>query len=295
MKQQVPDWREFNLKRAGVCILCGATIEADQKAFWSPSRHAVACLSHLNSATNKPQKTEDSIPKPLQEFEPEAPLVIGTPGGSAKKIANQKAQNHEAKVMANHPKLGKVLLALGGENQDTKNWQAGAKGEIAVGVALDNFAVKHGFKVIHDRRIPGSKANIDHIAVTRSGIYVIDAKNYEGAIKIVDKSGFFSAPDLKLYVGGRNCMNLVAGMKRQVEVMKNIIKGSEIDIPVVGVLTFYKAEWDEFWFSRGQIDIQGVLLNSRGIEPIVSKDGQYSNTDIDKLVKLIASKMESAV
>jgi hypothetical protein len=257
--------------------------------------HAVACSSHLDTSTESTNLNEVQTSQENTKYVPEAPLVIGTPGGAAKGIADRKTQKHEERVKAKFPKLGKYILAVAGENQDTKNWHAGAKGEIAVGKALDDFAVEHGFKVIHDRRVPGSKANIDHIAVTKSGIYVIDAKNYEGAIKIVDKSGFFSDPDLKLYVGGRNCMNLISGMKRQVEVIKEIIKESKIDIPVVGVLAFYKAEWDQFWFSRGQIEIQEVLLNSRGLEPIVSKDGQYSNVDIDKLVNLIASKMQSAV
>ena len=36
--------------------------------------------------------------------------------------------------------------------------------------------------VLHDRRIPGSKANIDHIAITAAGIWVIDAKRYKGDV-----------------------------------------------------------------------------------------------------------------
>jgi hypothetical protein len=33
---------------------------------------------------------------------------------------------------------------------------------------------------VHDRRVPGCKAIIDHIAVSPGGVYVIDAKKYTG-------------------------------------------------------------------------------------------------------------------
>lgn len=95
------------------------------------------------------------------------------------------------------------------EPQSTKAWKIGAKGEVAVGKALDSLAVKHGFQVLHDRLIPNSRANIDHIAVTRAGIFVIDAKNYKGMIQIRDKSGFFEKSAPELWVGKRNRMNLV--------------------------------------------------------------------------------------
>jgi hypothetical protein len=59
--------------------------------------------------------------------------------------------------------------------------------------------------VLHDRRIPRTRANIDHIAVTRSGaVWAIDAKNYRGKVQRVDKGGWF-ATDERLYVGSRDC------------------------------------------------------------------------------------------
>ena len=45
---------------------------------------------------------------------------------------------------------------------------------------------------------PGSRANIDHVAITRSGVFVIDAKNYTGKVQKIDKGGWFSI-DLRLF------------------------------------------------------------------------------------------------
>ncbi|MFP4148005.1 MAG: nuclease-related domain-containing protein [Nitriliruptoraceae bacterium] len=35
-------------------------------------------------------------------------------------------------------------------------------------------------RVHHDRRMPPSRANLDHIAVARSGVVTIDAQRYAG-------------------------------------------------------------------------------------------------------------------
>lgn len=38
--------------------------------------------------------------------------------------------------------------------------------------------------MLHDRRIPRSRANIDHIAIATSGVRVIDVKRYKGKVQI---------------------------------------------------------------------------------------------------------------
>ena len=37
---------------------------------------------------------------------------------------------------------------------------------------------------LHDRRVPGTRGNIDHIVVGPAGVFVIDAKNYQGKIEV---------------------------------------------------------------------------------------------------------------
>jgi len=45
--------------------------------------------------------------------------------------------------------------------------------------SLDRLA-DTGLYFLHDRRIPPTKANIDHIVIAPTGVYIIDAKNYTG-------------------------------------------------------------------------------------------------------------------
>jgi len=72
--------------------------------------------------------------------------------------------------------------------------------------------------MLHDRRIPGSKANLDHIAVTPSGVYVIDAQRYRGRRPQTQvDSGLFRPRTEHLIVGRRDSTKLVVGMHKQVQ------------------------------------------------------------------------------
>jgi hypothetical protein len=75
------------------------------------------------------------------------------------------------------------------EQQSTKAWDIGARGEERPGRQLDQLACET-LRLLHDRRIPGGRANIDHLAVTRTGIYVIDAKKYKGRPQLKIEGGF---------------------------------------------------------------------------------------------------------
>jgi len=58
--------------------------------------------------------------------------------------------------------------------------------------------------------------------VTANGVFVIDAKNYAGKVRRIDKGGWFSS-DERLYVGRRDCMKLVTGMAKQVAAVRDAL------------------------------------------------------------------------
>jgi nuclease-like protein len=61
-------------------------------------------------------------------------------------------------------------------------WRTGADGEAKTAAALERLG--DDWIVLHDRRIPGSRANIDHIAIGPPGIFVIETKDYSGRISL---------------------------------------------------------------------------------------------------------------
>lgn len=236
-------------------------------------------------------KMEVKVEPPLKT---ERSLSQGTAGGSAKAESERRIKRREERITARFPRAGKYILALTDEPQSTKAWEVGAKGEVAIGKLLDSLAIKYDFRVLHDRLIPKSRANIDHLAITKFGVFVIDAKNYQGMVRVKDKSGFFEKSSPELWVGQRNCMKLVTGMKKQISIVKDVLHSHSIEFPVVGVLTFYAADWESFKFLRTQLEVDGVLINSKGIEAIVSREGPYLVGEIEEIARLLASTLISA-
>lgn len=53
---------------------------------------------------------------------------------------------------------------------------AGKKGELLTAALLDEQVARFGITVLHDLRIPGAKANIDHVVVSGRRVWVIDSK-----------------------------------------------------------------------------------------------------------------------
>lgn len=108
------------------------------------------------------------------------PFAVGDPGASAQAEFQRRHVKREERIRTRHPRLGGLIMALSDDPQSTRAWAVGADGEQRIGRALNGRSGPR-LRVIHDARIPGSRANVDHIAVTPSGVYVIDAKKYQGA------------------------------------------------------------------------------------------------------------------
>jgi Nuclease-related domain len=61
----------------------------------------------------------------------------------------------------------------------TLAWRHGAQGERRTARLLAPLE-RRGFQVFHDLAVPGSPANVDHLVVGPTGVYVIDSKRYRG-------------------------------------------------------------------------------------------------------------------
>lgn len=70
------------------------------------------------------------------------------------------------------------------ENVPAAKWRRGAEGERRTAQLLAPLR-RLGWTVLHDRRIPGSAANIDHLVVGPTGVWVIDSKSWRGRIKVL--------------------------------------------------------------------------------------------------------------
>lgn len=94
-----------------------------------------------------------------------------------------------------------------------------------------------------DRRIPGSVTNIDHIAVSAAGVFVIDAKHYSGRPSLRVEGGLLRPRTETLMVGSRDCTKLVAGMRKQIAVVCAALPADVSAGVVRGMLCFVEADW----------------------------------------------------
>jgi Nuclease-related domain len=77
-------------------------------------------------------------------------------------------------------------------SRETRAWRRGAVGERRTARLLARLE-RHGWAVLHDLAVPGSRANIDHLAIGPGGVFVIDSKLYTGRLHL--------APDGSLWHG----------------------------------------------------------------------------------------------
>ncbi|MFL5833359.1 MAG: nuclease-related domain-containing protein [Solirubrobacterales bacterium] len=159
-------------------------------------------------------------------------LDLGTPGGSARREHARRRARREAETHESHPTIGKLLLRFGSAPASEAAWETGAEGEEALAAHLAKTCPE--VLVLHDRRIPGRRANIDHLAVAPSGVFVIDAKRYKGKIEV--RKPLLGDPSL--FIAGRSKTKLVEGLARQQEEVRSALGAAIPEMPVHACFCF---------------------------------------------------------
>jgi hypothetical protein len=180
-------------------------------------------------------------------------------------------------------RLGRIVRAVTTEPQATRAWAIGAWGEEALATEL---ATVPGLRSLHDRRIRGTRGNIDHIVIAPAGIFVVDAKSYKGIIRIQDR-GWFLRHDYRLTVGGRDRSKLAEAMAWQVEAVAGaLLDAGEDPLPrITPVLCFVDGDWPIF---RAPEEFEGVRLESeRSIKNLVTRSDELDSVEIDRLTAIL--------
>jgi hypothetical protein len=195
-----------------------------------------------------------------------------------------------------HPILGRTLNVLTPKvqaqpaPQHVRSWATGALGEQAVGESLDQIS---GIVVLNDRHKPHTKANIDHIAVTPAGVWVIDAKVRPGKrLEYRDRGGMFSL-DERLVVGGRDETKLVNDMAWQVQTVLEACGDLLGNTVIRPALCFVEATTG--LLTREPWTVRGVVIGWRAVLPeILTRSGPFGPDDIDRIARRIADRLPSA-
>ena len=144
--------------------------------------------------------------------------------------------------------------------------------------------------LLHDRRVPDSRANIDHLAVGPAGVFVIDAKRYKGRIAVERRGGLLTPRTEHLLVGRRDRTRLVEGVRRQVEVVRRALV-SEGDVAVRGILCFVDGDWPLF----GTLEAHGVpVLPPKKTARLCSAEGPLHVDRIQAIAAALAAGLPPA-
>ena len=289
----------MRLRYAGKCRSCDAALPAGTMAVYDRGSKTVLCSVcsvepaveagiTSSGAAVRVGPTESIATAP--QAEPE--IFAGVAGASARREGERRSAKREARIREAHPKIGGLMLALSEDPQSTKAWSVGAVGEEKLGRRLDGLK-GDGVHVLHDRLIRGTKANIDHIVVCPSGVFVIDAKKYKGRPSLRVEGGFLRERTEKLMVGSRDCTKLAGGVKNQVtRVVAALGNANYIDVSVGGMLCFVEADWP---ILGGDFSISGIdVLWPRRAVDLIRRPGPIDASNSQRIFRALAEALPVA-
>jgi hypothetical protein len=212
---------------------------------------------------------------------------LGDPGASGRREYERRRARREERTREDHPRIGNLLLKLQEAPQHEQAWVRGAAGERELAQSLARRCP--GAIVLHDRRLPGSRANIDHLAVAPSGIHVIDAKRYKGKVEV--RKPFFG--EAKLVIRSRDRTKLIRGLDRQVEAVRAASGADAPGVDVHGCLCFVGGQADKPLLRKLSLDGY-PLLYPRQLAKLLNRPGELDADGIRELAETLAAALPPA-
>ena len=268
--------RRLKLRRPDTCAVCAHCLSAGETAIWDTARRHVRCVG-----------CEPTSPPPA------APVQMSAAGASARREYERRRSNREARVRGRLGNtLGGMILAVTDEPQHQRAWARGADGEIKLARKLERWTAEHGVILLHDRRMPLGKGNIDHIAVGTSGVTVLDAKRYRGRIAVERRGGLVAPQTEHLLVRGRDQTKLVDGVLAQADAVHQLLADGGLGpVPIAAVLCFVDGDWPLL----GRLEVRGVpVLPPRHAAKLCRAAGPLDTAVIREIANALAERLPPA-
>jgi Nuclease-related domain len=109
---------------------------------------------------------------------------------------------------------------------DAVAWRRGAAGERRTARLLGPLE-RQGWVVLHDLAVPGSAANIDHLAIGPGGIFVIDSKQYRGRLQL--------NPSGQLWHGRYPLDSTLRAVSFEADRAAQVLADPQVVVPIVAV------------------------------------------------------------
>lgn len=182
-----------------------------------------------------------------------------------------------------HPRIGSLLIALRQAPAHERAWRRGAEGEERAAARLEQLLSGRGVALMHDRQVPGSRTNIDHLAIGAGGITVIDTKRLAGKVSVQGRG-----ERAELRVGGRDRSKLLAGAARQLATVEAVVDGIDVRAALcfvdVGGLPLLR-----------RMSPRGILIDGpRGVARLAKRRGPLDTATIHELTELLDRRFPPA-
>jgi hypothetical protein len=267
-----------------------------------------AALDRPGHPLTVPRTPPGAEPKPLQP-QPRLPAqhVTGSLGYPGRSARTQYRRRRAAELAAWTPSLtwraplvmaagllaaqaglpwaglaGLAVVALVGwrlrfrPSSQARAWQRGAAGERHTARLLDRLG-RDGYVSFHDLAMPDSTANLDHLVVGPSGVFVIDSKQWTGEVQ--------QSADGLVWHDHYRLDRTLAALRWQAETL-----GRLLDVPVAPLVCVHGAH-----IQGGGLHAQGVAIVGASLLRLALGDDQVlSDTDVERYAATARMRLRPA-
>ncbi len=183
--------------------------------------------------------------------------------------------------------VGRVMKLLADEPVSRTAEVSGSGGERRLARLLDTELLDA--VTLHDRKVPITRGNLDHLVIAPSGVWLVDAKRSAGDVEY-RSTGAFAPGEPRLFVNGRNQTRLVHAMGWQVAAVRAQLDTIGFgEVPVHPVVCFTSSRWIR---STSPFDVHGVLVTWPSA--LVEAIGAPGPLDV-RLIELVARHLSSTL
>jgi len=262
--------RRLRLRYPASCVGCGIALSKGAEAVWDPSTKTVTCLACI----------------------PASQVDAGAPGASAAAAGVRRADRRFDEARRKYGDHAAEVAREMANRDAAASWGKGSDGEsrLAGYIARE---IGDGVIALHDRLIPGTRSNIDHIFVSPTGVWVVDAKAYTGKVSRRE-SGPLWRRDNELYIGGRNRTSLAKGIRRQVDATNAALRGDESlhGTDINAALCLVASEWAlfDFPFQLGNV----WVMYPGALKKRLRKRGPLSRETMERIARRLSLSLPPA-
>jgi hypothetical protein len=232
--------RLLTLHHEGTCVRCSVAVPARSRAWWDRYSKSVVCV------ICEPVRRDDPLPPPpaIERSTAAAIAAADWPNGHASDNGHRRGA----------ALVGRMMKLLADSPSSTPD-PPGAEGERRLARLLDTELPDA--VTLHDRTVPLTRGDLDHLVIASSGIWLVDAERRPGEVTC-RTSGARESTRTRLFVNGRNQTRLVHALGWQVaSVRAQLATIGFGDVPVHPVVCFTSSQWAH---GASPFEVQGVLV-----------------------------------